>query len=107
MASGVAGWPRRAVVAAGAFFIASIGISRVLIHAHSLIEVVVGSIIGLVALGVFAHAFWRRRPAEPRLQMLVVTCVGLMVLLNGENLRAEGFLQSLGVYLNHVGLACF
>jgi membrane-associated phospholipid phosphatase len=107
IAAASAGWRRSAVVAAGAAFIAGIGISRVLIHAHSIREVVVGSIIGVIALALFAHRFWRHPPAEPRLRGLVVSAALLMVLLNGQALRAEDFLHAIGIYLDRVGMSCF
>lgn len=106
LAAAVAGPRRWAVAAAGAAFIVGIGLSRIAIHAHSLLEVVVGSLIGSLALALFAGVFWRHRPPEPRVQPLAMVCVALMVVLNGEELRAEEFLRSLGLYLTHAGLAC-
>jgi membrane-associated phospholipid phosphatase len=107
IASIVSGWKRGAVIGAGAAFIAMIGISRILIHAHSVLEVVVGSVIGVGALALFAWQFWPRRPAEPRLRTMLITCFALMVMLNGEDLHAEDMLHAIGRYLNIAGMACF
>jgi len=68
---------------------------------------VLGSFIGGAALALFARQFWPRIPAEPRLQAMLVTCIALMVLLNGHDLRAEELLHAVGRYLNHAGMACF
>ena len=99
-------WKRAAVIAAGAAFIAAIGVSRVLVQAHSVPEVVVGSLIGVLALGVFASQFWPRRPAEPRLQAMLIASIALMVMLNGQDLRAEDLLHAVGLYLNRAGMVC-
>jgi membrane-associated phospholipid phosphatase len=86
-------------------FIVGIGVSRVLVEAHSVPEVVLGSVIGVIALLLFAGRYWRHRPAKPRLQPLVLTCALLMVLLNGQELRAEDMLHAIGLYLG-AGLVC-
>ena len=107
VATVVTGWKRAAVVAFGAAFVAAIGISRVLIQAHSVPEVVVGSLIGGGALALFASQFWPRRPFEPRLRAMLVACVALMVMLNGQDLRAEDMLHAIGLYLDNAGMSCF
>jgi membrane-associated phospholipid phosphatase len=106
IASIVPGWKRVAVIVAGGAFIAMIGISRILVHAHSIVEVVLGSVIGVGALALFVWQFWPHRPAEPRLQAMLIACFALMVMLNGQDLHAENFLHAIGRYLN-VGMACF
>jgi membrane-associated phospholipid phosphatase len=107
VATVVTGWKRVAVAASGAVFIAAIGISRIVVHAHSIPEVVVGSVIGICALALFTSQFWPRRPAEPRLRGMLVVCVALMVMLNGQDLYAEDMLHAIGRYLNSAGMACF
>lgn len=106
VAAAFTGWRRWAIVGAGAVFIAGIGISRVLVQAHSIPEVVLGSILGLAALALFARQYWQHHPARPWLRPLVVTCAILMVLLNGQELRAEDILHAIGIYLNNAGMVC-
>lgn len=103
----VTGWKRMVIFGLGAMFVAAVGISRILIHVHSITEVVVGSLIGVSALALFASQFWPRRPAEPRLQAMLVASVALMVMLNGQDLHAEGMLHAIGLYLNNAGMSCF
>lgn len=79
----VTGWKRIGVLLSGAVFVIAIGISRVAVQAHSVPEVVVGSLIGIGALALFARQFWPCRPAEPRLQAMLIACMALMVMLNG------------------------
>lgn len=107
VATSVTGWKRVPVIFAGAALIVAIGISRVLIHFHSFLEVVLGSVIGICALALFAGQFWPGRPREPRLRALLIACVGLMVMLNGQDLQAEDMFHALSRYLSDAGMSCF
>ena len=106
VAANFIGWRRVAITSAGAVFIVGIGISRILLQAHSIDEVVAGSVIGAAALALFGPQFWRHRPADLQMRPLVVVSVLLAVMLNGQNLRAEDTLHAIGVYLNHAGMVC-
>ena len=106
VASGLSGWRRVAAIAIGLAFVAGIGVSRVLVQAHTVVEVVLGSLLGLTALALFAYQYWRHPPVDPWLKPLIVTCALLMVLLNGQELRAEDLLHAIGIYLNKAGMIC-
>jgi membrane-associated phospholipid phosphatase len=106
VAAAVTGWRRSVIAIAGTAFIAGIGVSRLLVHAHSVPEVVVGSAIGLLALALFGMQFWAHRPTELRLRPVIIVCVVLMALMSGQDLRAEDMLHGIGLYLNQAGLAC-
>lgn len=103
----VTGWKRVVVMASGAGFIAAIGISRVLIHFHSMLEVVLGSVVGICALALFARQFWLHHPREPRLRAMLVASIVLMVMLHGQELHAEDMLHAISHYLNRAGMSCF
>jgi membrane-associated phospholipid phosphatase len=107
VATVVTGWKRVAVMISGAAFIAAIAMSRVLVRAHSIPEIAVGSMIGIAVLALFVSQFWPRRPREPRLQAMLVACVALMVMLNGEDLHAEDMLHAISHYLSNAGMSCF
>jgi membrane-associated phospholipid phosphatase len=107
VATVVTGWKRVAVMISGAAFIAAIAMSRVLVRAHSIPEITVGSMIGIAVLALFVSQFWPRRPREPRLQAMLVACVALMVMLNGEDLHAEDMLHAISHYLSNAGMSCF
>jgi membrane-associated phospholipid phosphatase len=87
-------------IAAGVAFIGAIALSRIAVNAHTGIEVVAGLAIGLAALGFYTREYLLHRPERPRLLPLIATAVLLMVLLNGEQLRAEEFLHSLAAYFH-------
>ena len=99
-------WRRLAIMLLGAVFILSIDLSRIVLHYHSIIEVLIGSVIGIATLALFGFEFWKHRPTEPRLQALLVTSLVLMVLLNGEDVRAEEFLHAIAIYFHHAGMFC-
>jgi membrane-associated phospholipid phosphatase len=100
------GWRRYLTLVLGGGFIAAIAVSRIVVRAHSMIEVIAGSAIGLVALAIFALTYRRNRPADVSLRPLVISSILLMFLLNGQELRAEEFLHGIAVLLNVSGRAC-
>jgi membrane-associated phospholipid phosphatase len=93
-------WRRWLSAIAGTMFIACIAVSRVVVQAHSIPEVVLGSALGLVALSVFVTAYLRDTPTKTYLAPLVAVSAMLVVLLNGHELRAEEFLHHIAIYLN-------
>jgi membrane-associated phospholipid phosphatase len=93
---------RATVLAAGGAFILAIGASRILLSAHTVLEVFVGLLIGGVALAIFTIAYLRHRPARVSLPPLVLAGVALVALLHGHELRAEGLLHAIS---NYLGLA--
>jgi membrane-associated phospholipid phosphatase len=100
VASSVQDWRRWLAAIAGSVFIVAIAVSRIIVQAHSIPEVLLGSIIGLIALSLFVAAYLRNRPTKPYLAPLVTVSVMLVVLLNGHELRAEEFLHHIATYLN-------
>jgi membrane-associated phospholipid phosphatase len=106
LASEGAGWRRVLIFIAGAMFIVLIGLSRVLLQAHSWLEAVLGLVVGMVALGVFAQAYIGRRTAPVALRPLVIVVALLVAVLHGQQLHAEELLHAIGVYLQVASFAC-
>jgi membrane-associated phospholipid phosphatase len=100
----VIGWRRYVVAFLGAALVFSIGISRLLLHAHSLPEVLFGWLIGLLTLWFFARAFGLR--AYPYFRPLIAACVIIIVSMTGQEVRAENLLHALGLHLLDRGLTC-
>jgi membrane-associated phospholipid phosphatase len=96
----LADWRRWLVVLAGASFVACIAISRIIVRAHSIPEVLLGSVLGLAALLLFAAAYLRDTPTKAYLVPLITVSAMLVILLNGHELRAEEFLHRIATYLN-------
>jgi membrane-associated phospholipid phosphatase len=82
-------------IAAGTGLILAIALSRLLISAHSIPEIVIGLGIGGAALALFGRGYRRNRPAAARLAPLLVAGVLLLLLLHGNQLRAEALLHRL------------
>jgi membrane-associated phospholipid phosphatase len=93
-------WRRWLSAIAGTMFIVCIAVSRVVVRAHSIPEVLLGSALGLVALSLFVRAYLRDTPTKTYLAPLVAVSAMLMVLLNGHELRAEELLHHIAIYLN-------
>jgi membrane-associated phospholipid phosphatase len=94
------GWRRWLSAIAGALFIVCIAVSRVIVQAHSIPEVLLGSALGLLALSLFVAAYLRDTPTQTYLAPLVAASAMLVVLLNGHELRAEELLHHIAIYLN-------
>ena len=94
------GWRRVAMVGLAPLFIAAIAVSRVLIEAHTVLEVVVGLSLGLATLGCFLLSYRRQRLGYVNVRpMLIGACI-IAVLLNGKALGAEDFLHLLSRYFD-------
>lgn len=67
---------------------------------HTLVEIVLGLLIGSVALAVFAWCYSRCEAAEVSLRPLLLVSVLVAILLNGSALNAEEVLHAMSIYLN-------
>lgn len=98
------GWRRYAVALLGAAVIFSIGMSRLLLHAHSFPEVLAGWLIGSFTLWIFARAFRLREYSY--LRGLIAACAVVTVSLTGQEVRAENLLHALGLHFRNIGMTC-
>jgi membrane-associated phospholipid phosphatase len=92
-------WRPRIAAAGGAGLILAIAVSRLLLDAHSVPEVVLGWLIGSASLALFAQGYRRCRPQDARLAPLLVGAAVLVSLLHGRELRAEELLHRITGYL--------
>jgi membrane-associated phospholipid phosphatase len=93
-------WPglqRVLVIAGGAGLILAIGVSRLLLDAHSVAEVGLGLVIGAVSLAMFSRHYLQA-PTTKMWPLLVVAGV-LALGLHGRELHAEQFLHRITGYL--------
>jgi membrane-associated phospholipid phosphatase len=101
------GTARAAVIAGGTVLVISIGVSRTALNMHSLIEVVFGGAIGVMALAFFVWRYARPRPTDRALNPLVVAAAILVIFLHGHELHAEKILQAISADLYARGaLSC-
>jgi membrane-associated phospholipid phosphatase len=93
-------WPglhRVLVIASGVGLILAIGVSRLLLEAHSVAEVGLGLVIGAVSLAMFSRQYLQA-PTTKMWPLLVVAGV-LALGLHGRELHAEQFLHRITGYL--------
>jgi membrane-associated phospholipid phosphatase len=93
-------WPglhRVLVIVGGVGLILAIGVSRLLLDAHSVAEVGLGLVIGAVSLAMFSRQYLQA-PTTKMWPLLVVAGV-LALVLHGRELHAEQFLHRITGYL--------
>lgn len=92
---------RSAVYALAAAGIAGIAVSRLVLHEHSLPEIIIGWLVGGGAVAVFAAATGRREgPALP-LGWLLLCAVILVVLLHGNRWAIEPIIRRMAGMFRH------
>lgn len=105
LATRVEGWRRIAALCLSTLLIAGIALSRLVLHAHTPPDVVVGLLIGLVALALFlVGAAGRLAPSASTRPLLLATIV-VVAVFHGDKLHAEAMLHAVGVYLRS-GAVC-
>ena len=95
-----AAWPglrRVLVIAGGAGLILAIGVSRLLLDAHSVAEVGLGLVIGAVSLATFSRRYLQAPTAK--MWPLLVAAGVLALVLHGREVHAEQFLHPITGYL--------
>jgi membrane-associated phospholipid phosphatase len=100
------------VIAGGGGLILAIGVSRLLLEAHSVSEVGLGLVIGSVSLALFSHKYlrvqnekvWYLKGQNEKVWPLLVAAGILLSILHGRELDAERFLHRIaGFFLIHCG----
>ena len=94
------------VLAAGAGLIAAIALSRIVVHAHSWLEVVLGLAIGASCLFAFALRYLPRRIEPVPLKTFAFSALVIWGLLYGHPVNAEGLLHRLSDQLGIRSLVC-
>lgn len=106
MATRLAGWVRVGLFAAIILLVAGIAVTRVLLHAHTSDEVVVGLLVGTaVAIGA-QFLVWRSGMAPVRLRGIGATTLAAIILLNGVRLPAEDAVRWLALLVHTHTDAC-
>jgi membrane-associated phospholipid phosphatase len=88
------------VLAAAEFgLVVAILASRVILGAHSIAEVLIGSAVGAMALAPFAEAVIRHPVLSPT-KSLVIVVILIILVLHDKDVQVEGFLRFLGTFLH-------
>jgi membrane-associated phospholipid phosphatase len=86
------GWTRWVILLLAGLLVASIGVSRVLIQAHTWSEVLVGALVGSLCIGLF-HLLSRSNLPPVSLRPVAASFVAAVVLLGGQHLSAEPLIR--------------
>jgi membrane-associated phospholipid phosphatase len=97
------GWRPRIAAAGGVGLVLAIAVSRLLLDAHSVAEVVLGGIIGSASLALYGQRYRRCRPNDIRVWPLLFGAALLVSVLHGGELHVEGLLHRIAAYL---GIVC-
>ena len=93
-------------MAAGGLLIMIIALSRVMLGMHSPPEVILGLLVGILALGIFAFRYFQLTPAALNLPLfLSATCVVLFI-LHGAHLPAEQLIRHLASLIRTSAHVC-
>lgn len=93
------GLPRMLAVGGGTMFILAIAVSRLLLSAHTGLEVGLGLVIGAGGLILFGQSYRQRRATRAWFYLLIVTGGGLMAALHGQALDGEPIIHAIVGYL--------
>jgi hypothetical protein len=99
MADEARGLPRALAIGGGAALILAIAVSRLLLFAHTGLEIGLGLIIGAGGLILFGQGYRRHRATRVGLYLLIVTGGGLMAALHGQALNSEPTIHAIALYL--------
>jgi len=93
-------WRRLATGTLGAAAIIAIAVSRIILGAHSVAEVVVGLIVGAGALAVFMPAYLHDKPLRVPVWPLAAISVAVALLIHGNQLKLEPLLGMISAYIH-------
>jgi membrane-associated phospholipid phosphatase len=94
------------VLGAGIGFICAIAGSRVVLNAHSGLEVGIGILIGIAALALFTRYYLRWRNEGAPLLALVLPAILVIAVFHGQDLRVELVLHAISHHLRLASFAC-
>jgi membrane-associated phospholipid phosphatase len=97
---------RVAIVIAAVMLIATIAISRILLHAHTASEVVAGLVIGLTCVVIFQFRTVASAEIAPRWRLVLATFAMLAVLMHGRHLNAEEIIRHIAQHLRSAADVC-
>ena len=83
-----------------------IAISRVMLGMHTPPEVMLGLLVGILALAIFALRYLRLAPAALNLPLFLFVSVAVLLVLHGEHLPAEQMIRHLASLIRTTAQVC-
>jgi membrane-associated phospholipid phosphatase len=99
-------WRQAMVLAAATLLILAVAVSRFALNVHTFPEVVLGILLGMASLGLFARHYLRLSPSDASLRPLLVAVVLVVAVLHGREVHAEPLLHALSSYFHLGSHAC-
>lgn len=106
LATRAKGYRRLVALVGGGVVIAAIALSRLVLGAHTPIEIALGLLIGGASLTTLLWGSSAFGSARLPLRPLLLCAVVIIVLLHGQQLHAEAVLHAMGRYLARAGGVC-
>jgi membrane-associated phospholipid phosphatase len=88
-------WQRPLIAFAMVAFVCCIALSRIVLGAHSIAEVVLGFLVGTAAVYLFARQYFRLGTRKINLLLVGTSFVLVLLLLHGTRLPVEEFIRQL------------
>ena len=88
-------WHRYLILAASSLIVLAIAASRVMLHAHTLAEVVLGGAIGVASAGWFIYRFRRHQQIVPDWRVVTGTLLAFALLTHGWHLDVDAILAKI------------
>ena len=97
---------RMPILAAAAALNILVGISRLALHTHSLVEILIGLAVGLAALAGFHLLFARRQPGAAPAGWLALASLLVLVLMHGRHWDVESAILHAVAYFHSARHIC-
>ena len=111
LAKGKPDWQRLAFAILAMAIVVAVGASRVILLDHSILEVVVGSLLGAIAILAFVHVI-QNPPAPPRLYQGLLAATGVLALglfaaaFFGEQWTVEAMIHRAAIFIGQGQTSC-
>lgn len=92
-------WTRLTLLLAAGLLVSAIAASRIVLHAHTPGEVVLGLLIGALSVAWFAFRYFERPVASFPWWPLLAAVIGIAILMHGRHFGVEGLITDLAQLL--------
>ena len=106
IAADLGAWRRWLMIGAGAALVLAIAFSRVVVHAHSWLEVLLGLAVGVGCLIAFSLLYLPRRGDAVPMKTFALCVLVIWALLYSHPVNAEGLIHRISDFLSARSLIC-
>lgn len=99
-------WKQMAIFGGAIALVTGIAVSRIVLNAHTALEVGLGLIIGFLSLALFVSRYLRQPADNPRFGIFVFAALFVIIVTHGDTLRAERLFHRIGAYAQLEPIVC-